>query len=179
MVNMPLSQAIEQFHEIIRQVELRQEQDLPIDELVVPFHDASVSLQQAVDRRVWVIKQLQAGIEQAKKSSQFWTAKARYMEAALEQLEQQTIEMVKDEALGLNSRIKVCLSGGKQAVKFRDDTQPVVVTRVVEPKNYPTEYVEKKEVYVLKSDFEDDLRQGKIESDAAYLAARKKHLRLS
>jgi hypothetical protein len=55
----------------------------------------------------------------------------------------------------------------------------VAIARVVEPKNYPTEYLEKKEVYVLKSDFEDDLRQGKVESEAAYVAARKKHLRLS
>jgi Asp-tRNA(Asn)/Glu-tRNA(Gln) amidotransferase A subunit family amidase len=179
MVNTPLSQAMEQLHAVIREVELRQEQDLPIDELVVPFHDASVSLQQAVDRRVWVLKQLQSSIEQARKSAQFWSAKARYLETALAHLEEQTIEVVKDEAQGLNSRIKVCLSGGKQAVKFKDDTQPVAIARVVEPKNYPTEYLEKKEVYVLKSDFEDDLRQGKVESEAAYVAARKKHLRLS
>ena len=179
MVNTPLAHAMEQLQSVVREVEMRQEQDLPVEDLVLPYHDASVSLQQAVDRRVWVLKQLHAAIDQARKSSQYWAAKARYLEAAYASLEEQTIEIVKDEAIGTNSKIKVCTSGGKQAVKFKEDAAPVSMARVVEPKNYPQEYLEKREVWVLKSDFEDDLRAGKIETDAAYVATRKKHLRLS
>lgn len=179
MVKTTLANALSQLQEIVSYVELQQDQGLPLDGLDVPFQDASVSVQDAIDRRVHVLKSLAGQVAAAKQSASWWQTKARYLQQALERLEQSTIELGQEEFQGHVSRIKVCVNGGKRPVKFLEELAPSEIKRVVEPKNFPEAYLEKKEIYVLKTDFEEDLREGKITSESAYLAVRGKHLRLS
>ena len=179
---MNLGEAARQLAEVIYEVERREADLLPIDDLAIPFQESSLSLAQAVDRRVWVLKSLKSQIANAKACATWWANKAKYLERAIEHLEEGLLgafqETVLDELQGEVSRVKLCNNGGKRAVQMRYELGSV--KRVIVSTNldkYPPEFVKQETIHTLLDTFEDAVRDGSIVTNAATPLVRGKHLR--
>ena len=178
---MNLGEAARQLAEVIYEVERREADLLPIDDLAIPFQESSLSLAQAVDRRVWVLKSLKSQIANAKACAVWWSNKAKYLERAIEHLEEGLLgafqETALDELQGEVSRVKLCNNGGKRSVQMRYELGSVKRVIVTDLDKFPTQFVKQETIHVLLDTFEDAVRDGSTETNAATLLVRGKHLR--
>jgi len=176
-----LGEAARQLAEVIYEVERREADLLPIDDLAIPFQESSLSLAQAVDRRVWVLKSLKSQIANAKACAVWWSNKAKYLERAIEHLEEGLLgafqETVLDELQGEVSRVKLCSNGGKRSVQMRYELGSVKRVIVTDLDKFSTQFVKQETIHVLLDTFEDAVRDGSIVTNAATPLVRGKHLR--
>lgn len=180
---MKLSNAIEQLQRIIAEVEHRQESQQTLDDLEIDFESANLSLREAIDRRGWLLKSLDSQIEAAQSTADFWHKKISYLKRTKDIIEKQTMELVEKNPewdwQGYACKLKVATNGGKLPVKWQFEDTLGQIKRVVDPHIFPIEFLEFKEIAVLKPEFEEALREGKLTTDVAYVAPRGKHLRVS
>ena len=180
---MKLTHAIEQMQRIVGEVEHRQENNLALDDLDIDFESANLSLKESIDRRAWLLKSIGSQIDAATATADFWRKKIDYLKRTKEIIEKQTIALMEQNPewdwQGNASKLKIANNGGKLPVKWQDESVLGQIKRVVDPSLFPQEYIEQRTVAVLKPEFEDDLREGKITNDGVYVAQRGKHLRIS
>lgn len=180
---MKLVHAIEQLQRIIAEVEHRQENNQSLDDLDIDFESTSLSLREAIDRRGWLLKSLSSQIDAATATADFWRRKIDYLKRTKEIVEKQTVELVERNPdwdwHGYACKLKVATNGGKLPVKWQFEDTLGQIKRVVDPHIFPAEYIEMKQVAVLKPEFEDALREGKLTTEVAYVGQRGKHLRVS
>jgi hypothetical protein len=180
---MKLSYAIEQLQRVVAEVERRQENNEPLDDLDIDFESSNLSLKDAVDRRGWLLKSLSSQIDAATATADFWRRKIDYLKRTKEIIEKQTVELVERNPewdwQGNACKLRVASNGGKLPVKWQFDDVLTTMKRVVDAHVFPAEYIEMRQVAVLKPEFEEAVREGKLTTDVAYVAQRGKHLRVS
>jgi uncharacterized protein (UPF0335 family) len=186
---MKLSDAIEQLNAVVLEIErLECEESTELGEyaeLASPLKSAVDGMQAAVDRRVSLLKRLAREEEEARAVAAKFQKRAQRFAASLEQIKAATLaEIQANPQLEFRGKIHSMSvqSASKATVQFLDIAEPQKIGRIVAGDQaralYPAEWLEAVTVYSLKTGFEDALRKGELECDAAKALPKTKFLRM-
>lgn len=180
-MRVPLLEALSDLRDIVEAVEFAGGE--VSDSLLPVFNRTVENLTQAIDRRVFLLKQIDAEVELLSEAAAQLLVKKRMLEKIKERVKALTADAMRRnpdlEFRGNLGRFRIVANGGLQPLEYRVKLE--TISHVVSPSDvylFPPNYVDKLTVFQLKKqEFEADLRAGLCDCDAANLREKGEHVR--
>jgi hypothetical protein len=154
------------------------------DWMLPKFEEGIEGRKAALDRRGFFLEEIEVKIKHFKEKARLYSEQATYLQKIQERVEATTLAHLKEapelEPKGNDYTFSVCKNGGKQPIEWRIKLQEL--KNIIDPFDslqFEEKYLRKVQVFVLeKENFERDLRDGLITSEAATVLPRGEHLRI-
>lgn len=179
-----LGAAVQAFHAIIDLVdEFEENGNHHSNDLEYKFHFLKDVFQNEVEDRVNLLRYLKAEVERLKGLKAAVNFRIENMEKAFKIMERETILHIKAnpdmDFVGYSGKLSIRRNGGPLPIKWNPTLKFTDIKRVIPfPQKYPQEYLEKHEIYVLRPEFEDAVRQGSLNTEVCEVQPRGEHLNI-